>query len=463
MNKFEKLYKNTLIYAIGNFSSRALGFLMLPLYTFYLSTSQYGYYDLIITTVSLLMPLILLQIPESMYRFVLGKNENDNNIISTSFVIVIKSLLLFNLAYIIFVSFFNFELYLLILLQINTTAISRFYLQIARAKEKVALYSYTGLLMSVVIVITNIVFLIFMDWKVEALLISTVLSNIVSILIIEVKLKVRKYISFSGNNKLVKKELLRFALPLIPTSLIWWIMNLSDRFLITYFLGSESNGIYAVASKIPSIITIIYSFYNLAWQDSAIKEMDKNDHYYSVAFHHLSIFMTSTVIVFIAYSNTIFNILFDSSYSQATEIMPYLLIGSVFYCFAAFYGIGFRTSKETSGELKSSIIGAILNLIINLLTIPIYGIKGAAIATMISFFAVWIYRILLTKTYYNIVIKKSSMLLLLILGIFTILISQFNNPFYNYINIIIATTFYFFINKSLIFNTLKIIRRKVRN
>lgn len=456
MNYSRKLMENTMIYAIGNFSSRAIGFLLLPLYTYQLNASEYGYYDLIIVSISLMLPLVIMQLPEGMYRFVLEGNGGNDEIISNAFFLVVRNIVIFNLVYIFVEIIFPFELAILIQIYFNVVIMLRFFQQLARAKKATKLYSLTGLLTSVIILISNLILLLIFGLKVEALLISNIIANICAIILIEVNLKIFKCIKFSSVTSESKKKLLKFSLPLIPTSIIWWVMNVSDRYFITYYLGQSSNGIYAIANKIPAILIIIYGFYNLAWQDVAISSIKNEDinKSYSEIFKKIFSLVLSTLIVFISFSNMIFKMAFSSEYLEAVYILPYLLYGAAFYCFSAFYGIGFRTSNQTSGEMSSSIIGALINVIINFIAIPLFGIKAAAISTMLSFLIVWITRILMTKKYYTITLNKKIIIYYIIVLVTNFMLFISKNNVLQIINILLAIIVFYNANKNWLYRIL---------
>ena len=103
MSRESALLKNTFIYAMGNFSSKLLSVILLPFYTYYLSTSDFGYFDLILTASSMLTPIISFQISDGLYRFLLdAKGEDEKQqVISTAFLIAIKNIIFTNIIFII--------------------------------------------------------------------------------------------------------------------------------------------------------------------------------------------------------------------------------------------------------------------------------------------------------------------------------------------------------------------------
>ena len=127
--------------------------------------------------------------------------------------------------------------------------------------------------------------------------------------------KVGLYLSFTLFTKSKLRELLLYSIPLLPNALSWWIIGLSDRWIITSFLGLELTAIYAIANKIPDAFNFIYRNFNLAWQESASLaiEDDDIDLYYSSVFETLFNFSVGSILLLITASPVIFKILIDST------------------------------------------------------------------------------------------------------------------------------------------------------
>ncbi|UZW14977.1 oligosaccharide flippase family protein [Clostridium pasteurianum] len=467
MNKEKTLIKNTIIYAIGNFGSKILSFLLVPLYTYYLSTNDYGYFDLITTTIMLLIPIITFQIYDGLYRYLLDSKSNKelSNIISNSFFITIRNLLIFNTIYIIFIQFKMFKYEYLILLQINFNIISNLFAQIARGLKKNIQYSISGILSTFITLSSNVLFIVVINLRVGSLITANILASISIIIYLEYNLKIHKYIKIKLRNKIIKKQLIIYSVPLIPNVISWWLMKVSDRYFLTFYKGMEANGIYAVSNKFPSILIMLNSIFYLAWQESAIieyKSKDKNQ-FYTKMFNVLMNIQFCSVIILISFTKFIMKFMVNGDFVSAWIYVPFLYMGTIFNSFSSFYGTGYLSSKDTMGAFYTSIIGGIVNVIINITLIPIIGIQAASFATMISFLVMWIVRLWQTKKYFRIDIKVKNLIILSIISIVFIVFYYNKNYILNIIMMVLSIIIFIVFNKNLIIKSFEFLFKKFKN
>ncbi|MED4023444.1 MULTISPECIES: lipopolysaccharide biosynthesis protein [Priestia] len=460
MTREKKLFKNTMIYALGNFSSKGLVFLMLPIYTSFLTPREFGSYDLIVTIVTLLVPIISFQIQEGSFRYIIDEKEHAQKyqVVSSTIQIIVRNLIVSNILYILCISFFNIHYSLLIMVYYNVYIFSEVYLQVARGFQKNLDYAIAGIINTLVNLISTLILTIGFNLKIEGLLISVIFGFITSLVYLEMKIKILKNIKFFNKNITIRSNLVRYSVPLIPNILNWWIMNVSDRLLLTHFMGVEANGIYAIANKFPSIIIIMNSIFYLAWQESAITEYSSKDKdkFYSQMFNGFMKFQVSCLLVLLSLSPIFIYLFVESEFKEAYLYMPFLYMGAVLSSFSSFYGTGFQSAKETKGAFYSSVLGSVLNIILNLLLIPYIGIQGAAISTMLAFLVMWIMRIYQTKKYFRIKIDVKSLLILIVLTIiFTITYFNVENILSQVIFITVSLLTAFLYNKQLCYKLLK--------
>ncbi|SHP75794.1 Polysaccharide biosynthesis protein [Mycobacteroides abscessus subsp. abscessus] len=447
MTREKTLVKNTIIFTIGNFASKMLGFILIPFYTHYLTPSEYGYYDLIVSSFSLLVPLISFQITDALYRHLLDANTlyNKKKIISISFFLILINVLLTNILYLYLMTFITIKYEYLILLQIDLSIFALFWAEAARGMRHNVEYSISGVLATLVMLTSNIALILLTSLRVDALILSSIFSNLILIGYLEYKLKLRKYISPWSLDKSLGSLLLKYSLPLIPNALSWWFMNLSDRLIINYYLGTNANGIYAVANKFPTMLVMVYSMFNLAWQESSISEyrsQDRND-FYSRMFNKLLVLQFTAVLVLLTLTKDGIALFVDIKFSEAWIYIPSLYIGALFASFSSFYGTGYLSTKNTIGAFYTSVLGAMVNILVNFMFTPIIGIHAASISTMLAFFVMWIARVYQTKKYFKIVIKPSN---IIILGCFVVLYTVLY-----YVNKTNVQTFLLFVLSVLLF------------
>ena len=217
-------------------------------------------------------------------------------------------------------------------------------------------------------------------------------------------------------NKLFN-SMIKYSIVLIPTSFLWWIMNSSDRIMISSLIGDYENGIYGISYKIPSLLTILSFIFTQAWSFSAIKNASKEDNdIYTNRIFELFIKILCIVGVFIVLIiQPLFKVYVASEYYVAWKYVPFLVVGYVFMTSATFISSSYNVHKDSKGFLYSGIVGAIINIVLNFILIPSFKTYGAAFATMISYIAVFIYRIIDTKKYLKIEVSKNQVIYLLLL------------------------------------------------
>ena len=297
------------------------------------------------------------------------------------------------------------------------------------------------------------------------MLMSMAISNFIGGIFIILKLKVYKYINYKKLEKKTIKELLKYSFPLVPNGISWWVVSASDRTIISAFLGVAANGIYAIAYKFPSIINIFTNIFTLSWTESASLNIDKEgkDIFFSKIINIAVRFFASLCIGMIACMPFIFNVLVDSKYAEAYNYIPILLLGSFFNVFVSVYSSIYVAKKLTKQVANTSIMAAIINIVVNLALIKFIGIYAAAISTAIAYGAMMIYRHKDLKKYINLKIDVKMIAILLLVFLETTLCYYINNIVINIVNLILIVLFTIFINRKLLKNFVEIFLTKFNN
>lgn len=457
MEKNKELIKNTVIILLGKFCTQFLSFFLLPLYTNILSANEYGVYDLIITYVALFVPVISLQIEMGIFRELIdsrGEDKKINTIISSGlFGIVIQFSLCFICYYL--VSFFvNIPYKNYIIVNIFSVMLSGVFMQIARGLGKNVEYSVSSVIAGVSTILLNILFLVFFKFKVEGMIISTILSNILATIYLFIKCKIYRKIKYSNVNKQTIFKLLKYSLPLVPNGLIWWIINVSDRTIISIFLGTGANGVYAVANKFSSILMQIFNVFNLSWAESAslhIDEEDRNIFFSGVFNKTLKYSLTSCLLIIVALP-FLFNVLISNSYNEAYIYIPILLIGMIFNIIVSFLGSIYVAKKLTKEIAKTSLGAGILNILINVFLIKYIGIFAAALSTVMAFLIMSIFRMIDVQKYVKLKIdfKENSKIFLLFL--IALVLYYLNNKLISIVYLVITVIYVFIDNKKYVYS-----------
>ncbi|GAA6513077.1 polysaccharide biosynthesis C-terminal domain-containing protein [Phocea massiliensis] len=400
MNKYKKLIGNTVIFAIGSFSSKLLVFLLMPLYTRVLTTSDYGVMDIIVNTSNLLIPIVMVSINEGIIRFGLDRSVRKSDVLSTGLGVCLAGFLVFGLFIplmkrVEFISSYTMLIYAYVLAGCLKSVVSQF----VRAIGYVKLYAFDGILSTFTTVVFNILLLVVFKWGINGYVLSTVLSNVLSVLFLFWIANLKKFVKPRQVSPAIAKAMLVYSLPLIPTTIFWWITNVSGRYMVTYFLGESANGLFSVAYKIPTVITMISGIFSQAWQISAVTEADDpgQSRFYSDIFssYQTVVFMCASGVLLLI--KPITAILVSEAFYPSWKYVPFLVLSVIFSCFVTFLGTFYMVAKKNAMALVTTCVGAGLNLVLNYFLIPKYGVNGAAFATFACYFTVFVLRAVDTR------------------------------------------------------------------
>lgn len=422
-DKTKFLFKNIFLFTISNFIPKLLTFLFIKIYTLKLSTADYGVSDLINTTAMLLIPIFTLDIQDAVLRFAMDKNYKKEDIFTSAMKInwcgllsiVVISILLKTKNVLNIEPYF----YLYLILYYYSGAIQNSLALFCKAINAIKSIVIASVLSTFTTIILNIILLIVFDFGIHGFLISNVLGIVFFDIYILFKEKLYKYYTKSKTHE-ISRKMIMYSFPLIFNSISWWINNASDRYILTYISGVAVSGIYAVSYKIPSILSSFQTIFYQAWSISAIKEFDRND---KDGFIGNSYTGTNFCMVVLCSFLMICNIplskfLYSMDFYQAWKYIPPLLVSVVFNSMCLFIGGLFTAVKDTKSISISTILGATINLILNIILIKPYGAYGAAIATLISYLFVLILRLALLRKYIhlntNMLLNHISYFILLI-------------------------------------------------
>lgn len=405
------LVKNTLIFTLGNIGSKLISFFLIPLYTNVLTTGQYGTVDLIATISMVAGPMLTLNIAESVMRFGLDKDVDREKNTQCGAVVLFGALLvglfIIPLCKLVpSISEYNVYVYFYVV----ALASSQFFLYDLRGKELLLLYSVGNILQTLLIAVLNIFFLLGLHLKTEGYLLAYIIANlIVSIYAIAVGKSYRAF-HIHGLDVEKLKAMIRYSVVLIPNTFMWWIMNSSDRVMVTYMVGIAANGIYAVSYKLPSLVSTMTGIFNQAWSYSAIREEGSDDEvdYNNSMFHTLAAISITLGLGLLLITKLFLKIYVGSDYYIAWKYTPFLIIGCIFLTMATFMGTSYTVHKDSFGFLFSGTFGAVFNIVLNFLLIPLIGVSGAAVATCVSYIAVFTFRVFHTRKYivYKVLYKE---------------------------------------------------------
>lgn len=390
--KKTNLAKNTILLSIGTLMTKGINLLMIPLFSSWLSTEDYGSFDLLCTYVSLLIPFVTLSSSDAIFRFCVDKDddiERSRHITAGFFINGVNTLIV--CAIIMGIGIWGKWDTALPFIVLLVTELFNNHLQgFMRAIKKLNVYSFASVITTFGIATSVTVFVLLFDMGLKGIVYGYAMGYLLGEVIL---VCITKYWRFLKWN-LVKfsdiKELVRYAYPLIPNNICWWIINVSDRTLIRIFLGAASNGIYAIAYKIPNFCASIFNVFSISWQEAAVDLVDSDERnaYYNDVYNRTTATMISLCGGLLALNYFLFRYIFDIRYFGARLFSPILITSVIFGSLTMYFG-GIQISlKRTKENGLTTMLGALVNLVIDLALIQSIGLYAAALSTLISNIAI---------------------------------------------------------------------------
>lgn len=467
MSREKSLVKNTIILSVGNIIPKLTSFIVLPILTGYLTKTEYGTYDLITILCSLFLPAVTLQIQTAAFRFLIEEKNNEKNkkdIITNILIFlvpvsIVALLILFFILYKysivsrVFISLYFF-------LDIIYGACG----QIARGLLKSKVYAEGSIISSIINLILTVLLVYVLKMGLNGVLICMCFSMLIPTIVIMKKIKLFKFFDIHCYSKDVLKKLLKYSWPMVPNSMSMWIMNASDRLVITLFLGIEANAIYAVAKKIPNILSIAQSTFTMAWQESAslASNDDDSNTYYSKMFDIVFCMMSSVMICILAAMPILFMILIRGDYQEAYNQMPILILGMFFFSISSYLGGIYIAQKKTKSVGITTLISAVINLVTNLLLVKFIGLYAASISTLISYVVLVIYRMININKYVKLQYNSKKIFLIILILILASIFSYWNNIYVYIGEIVFAVMFTVLLNKEVLLGMFNFVRNKLK-
>ncbi len=468
MSREKNLAKNTIIITIGKICTQLITFFLLPLYTGILSTEEYGAVDLLNTLVSLLLPIVTFQVEQAVFRELIevrGKKDKESRIISSAVITVIFQCIVYLVIFALISPFINNHYKFFLATNVVANIFLSLLLQIARGFGDNKKYAFASFISALSTIIFNVLFLVVIKLGANGMLLGTMLGQIVATIYLFISLKLYKYLKVKDYKKEVIKSLWKYSLPLIPNAISWWVFNASDRVIASAFLGIDQNGILAASLKFSAVFITFYNIFNMSWTESisiAIKDDDVNDYFNRMLNIVLRLF-TAMGVGMIACMPFVFPIMINEKFSAGYGLVPISIVGSLFNVIVGLISVIYVAEKNTKAIASTSIVSAVINIIVHLVLIRFIGLYAAVISTFVAFFVMSIYRLMdASKRYFKIKIDMKFIIQSLIALIFVFVSYYINNIYLNVFVVLFAVLFAIYINRDSFDIIFKLFTKKLK-
>lgn len=391
----KKLTTNLILMFLVYFMPKIFSFFLVPVYTAYLTTDEYGIADLIASTASLLMPFVSLATPNAVMRFTI-ENKEDIRPFQISLKVYIRGVLLLCFGLVIEGLIFNTKpTYLMfVFLTVATSILADINMSYTRGVERMKLITICGIGSSLVGICCNILLIVVFRCGVIGFLIASISGYIFQILLLTIANRNKHlYKEFIyQNSKELQDEMLKFSVPLIFSGLSWWVISSSDRYFVAIMCGAAANGVYAVAYKIPIILQAMDNVFGQAWTFTVYDsyKTEEGRHYIEKVndfYYFLICFVGSSLI---SGNIVLSKILYNKEFFVAWKYVPFLLLSVVFSATGGLMSIFLSIYKKTRVSMFIALTSAICNLVLNYIFITVMkDAIGAAVATAVTFLISW--------------------------------------------------------------------------
>lgn len=395
MNKYKKLVGNSLVFAVGNMGSKLVQFILIPLYSYTLTTNDFGKADFLTQIVYLLTPILGLELFDAAFRFALDKSENKKVIFNSALIPLIAMCLAVTFIALLIEPIFNNYPVLITAIYLVMNILFSFFSNFIRAIGYIREFAVAGIVNTIFMGISSYLFLVILKNGLNGYLVSFIIGLASGCVYIIISTRIFEFIDIKkvSRNKII--AMLRYSIPLVPNYFAWWLNASSDRMFIITMIGASANGLYAMANKIPNFINVLTTIFSQSWQISIVEEYNHkgNKEFVSNVFISFisTLFMVGILIV--TFARPIFLWILDRSYYEGWKLTALLVLAVIYNGIALFLEAIYTAYKKTFSVLITTTCGAIVNIIVTIILIPLMGYYGAALANIISFLVVILIRI----------------------------------------------------------------------
>ena len=399
-SRFHNLLCNTLLFAVNALATKFVSFLLVPLYTAFMSAGEYGVTDMSLTVISLVTPLATLSVADAAVRFIVGDRERGAEYAFVGFAVTLTSVLVVALLspvldLDVFGGLGAYKGWFV--LAYASSALLQLFGEVARGTGEVRLIPVCAGVSSLITCASAIALIGGLGMAVTGYFISVSAGPLVAVAV---------YLSAGGMGRLVLDgarsvlgggargehlkglctPMLRYSLPLIPNSLFWWVGTSINRFFITGMLGIAASGMFAAAGKLPNLLNTAYSVFQQAWQLSAFQESKGEglEGFFSSVFRALQAAMTVLCALISFLAPWLATVFLQGEFYGVWPMISILLIANLMNVFNGFYGTVYTTTMHTSYIMRTTVVGAVACVVLTPLLIVPLGVYGACIASAVG-------------------------------------------------------------------------------
>lgn len=465
MSKKSELAKNTAIITVGKIATQFVSFFLLPLYTAALSTSEFGIVELCITYTSLLMPIVLCQVDQGLFRFMVDMRNDEigkKKILSTVVMFAVIQVCIVSGIFVAIQGFINSVYKWFLFFNVLTMIGSNLMLQTSRGLGDYVGYAGGSFLSAVWQIAGNVLGILVFHKGAYGMLVATITANLAATTFIFVRKKLWLYLNREYFDKNLLREVLKYSIPLIPNALSWWTLHASDRTIVSFILGTSAAGLLSVANKFSNMYITIYQIFNVSWTESAALHINDSDkeHFFTEIINTMFQLFMSMAIGIVACLPFVFPIMVHEKFQSVYPMIPICVVGTMLNVVVGLYSVIYVALKKTKEIARTAIYSAVINIAVHLLFIKWLGLYAAAISTAVSFAAMVLYRYIDLKKYMEIKLKASIVGKVMLLFGVSLFSYYCNNKVIQGILLVVIVAGVAVMNRSFLFSAIQMIKKR---
>lgn len=395
--KYSRLIGDIFIFALGNLGSKVILFFMVPLYTNCLTREEYGTSDLVFTVAQLLVPFVSLVIFDAVLRFGLAKDADRDTVLKSSLAVIMAGSLLtiaLTPACQLYLPLAPWKWYLC--LYVILTMVGNVEMNYLKLIDRNKAYAAISILHTLVLAIANVLLLTRFDWGIRGYLLSTILGSATTVILAFFAGNIASAVGRGTVDKALLTQMVRFSAPLILNNVSWWVIQSSDKLMIEAMVGAAALGLYTAATKIPSLINVIISFFSQAWGISSVREFETTNEmdFYSDVFVSYSFIGFGAAVCINTIVKPFMSVYVSAEFADSWRFVPLLLVSASFSTVASYFGSLYGALKKSVNNMRTTLTAALINIVVNYAGIRLLGVWGAIIGTVTAYIVLALYRML---------------------------------------------------------------------
>jgi len=373
---------------------KAVSLVLMPLYTTALTAGEYGTAELLNSAIEIVLPLLSAGVVEALYRFSIDDDVPKDELFAGSLVVLGGGIVCAGVVCALGRVLWNMEHAAAFFVLFCSVCVFKATTQLARGLGHVRRFVAYGLINALAMVVSTYLLLVRAHTGIEGYLWSYTIGYLVGGLVAFLGSAEYRLLAPFRVDRVLLRRMLVYSLPLVPNLLSWWLVSVSGRYVVLWGSGLAAAGLFTAASKMPSLINIVASVFQQAWQYSTAREIDSPDRgaFFGSVLRGYSLATLSTAGLVIALNRPISRVMLQAEFAEGWRYVPLLMLVASFGVISIFFESFYQALKNSGVLMASTVMGAVVNVILGVALVPFMGPWGAGLAGAVAYALVLVVR-----------------------------------------------------------------------